>query len=672
MTDPSVRTFPEPESEGTRRRRRRRRTERRRRIVLAAIGLGLLLVLLAAGLAAARYLPALDDARSLRGDLDRLIARARDSGLDLDRPALDAMRADMATAQARFGRMAALLESDPLAAVGRMLPLTQAPLAGADAVSAAGSDLLAAANDLLGVGDHYVTIRERQAGDSTDSALADLVELMATGRDEMARAVSALDRADAALAAAPTDLPGPLAEVRDLMQARIGEYGPVLRAYAKLDDGLPAILGWDGPRRYLVLTQNPAELRPTGGFIGSFGVVAFARGRITERNFQDVFLLDLPWDYPFVEPPPALRNYLLGPDQPWQLADANWSPDFPASAQQAVTLYTNEGGKGPIDGVLAITTHTIDELLEVTGPITVPDYDVTIAPGETTLTTLQNTRGGRDPEENRKAFLAAFADQLFANLLSLPPDRWTALAGRGEAFRAQRLLQAWFADPASQAVAAESGFDGTVRDDRGDFIYPVDSNVAPVSKLNAVTDRDLELTIQLDEFGNARNDLAVTWTNRIETEEARPYRELPFSEDLRVLGMYFRLLVPERSRVEAASGGSTSPITAPAEIGEEAGRTLVANYLRIPPGSTTLRYAWVSPYPVELAEDGTATYRLTVQKQPGLLPGRLTLRIGLPPGATLIEASSGLTVEGRAVTLQATFDRDFEVGVRYRSAGVAP
>ena len=79
-----------------------------------------------------------------------------------------------------------------------------------------------------------------------------------------------------------------------------------------------------------------------------------------------------------------------------------------------------------LDGVLAITTYTIDEFLELTGPIAVPEYDATIASGETTLKALELTRVAR-PGENRKAFLSAFADRLFDNLLGLPPER----LGRG-------------------------------------------------------------------------------------------------------------------------------------------------------------------------------------------------------------------------------------------------
>ena len=638
----------------------------------------LLLVVGGAALAAVRYLPALDQAKALRGDLEQLVNRAKAAGLGLDRPTLGLLQQDEAAARDKFTNLSDLLAHDPLVGLARILPPTHNAVAGADAVALAGGDLLDAADAGLALADRYVSIKERQAAASASatpgqgSALPELVELMATGQAEVDRAVAAVDRAQAALATAPANLPSQIAGIRDVIAQRLADYGPVLRAYADLDGTMPNILGWDSPKRYLVLTQNPAELRPTGGYIGSFGILTFDKGRITERHFQDVFLLDLPWDYPFVTAPPALSRYLLGPKQPWQLADANWSPDFPTSAQQAVSLYLNEGGTGSIDGVLGLTTYTIDELLAVTGPVTVPAYGVTIASGETTLKALQNTRVATDPATNRKAFLSAFADQLFGSLLSLPPSKWADLAARGDQIRAGRLFLAWLADPTAEAAITKLGFDGAIRTDPGDYLYPVDSNVSPVSKLNAVTDRSLDLAVKLDQYGNAHDDLTVRWTNGIMSTAAKPYRDLPTLQGLTTLGMYFRLYVPERSRVEAVSAGTTSPINGPADVADESGRTVIANYFRIPPGSARLEYRWVSPYPADQADDGTFTYQLTIQKEPGLRPGPIHLRIDVPDGATILDASPGLTLAGGSAIVDTTFDRDVVVVIRYRLATGTP
>jgi hypothetical protein len=651
---------------------RRHRTTRRRRTVLAAGGL-LLLAIAAAGIALAvfRYLPAFDEARALQTDLQLTAARVRAAGLDIDSPTVELLAQDLAAAHERLDRLAALLAEDPFIGLARIFPPTQAEVDGADTVVEAAQQLMGAADEGLVIGRRFVEIKDAEQSDpGATSSLSRLLELMATSRERVSAIRGALSGARGALEAMPDGLAGPMQNARREMIGRIDELSPLVEAYATMSDRLPAILGWDGARRYLVLTQNPAELRPTGGYIGSYGILSFERGHPTERTFRDVALLDFPWDFPVIKPPTELTNYLLGPGQPWQFADANWSPDFPTSARDALRLYVNESGDDRIDGVIGITTYTIDELLKVTGPIAVPEYDATIASGETTLKSIQLTRVPR-PGENRKAFLSSFADRLFERLLAMPPRQWVDLLTQAETFGRQRLVLGWFKDAEDQSIASRGGFDGAVRQDAGDYIYPVDSNVTPASKMNAIVTRSLELEVTLDRSGNARNTLDVTWDNPIETAVGAPYREVPTLESLRILGMYFRLLAPEGSRIESVSGGSLVKLTAPASVSSEAGRAVIGTYLMVPPGSTTLRYIWTSPAAAAV-DAASGRYHLTIQKQPGLLPGPLTLTIQVPDGFSIRSASPGLAVSGGSATVATSFDEDLEFDIGYHSLETSP
>ncbi len=543
-----------------------------------------------------------------------MASRVQTAGLGIDRPTIEGLDRDLQAARTRLDHVSDLLSTDPLIGLARVLPPTADQVAGAEALVAASRDLFDAADDGLAMGTRYVEIKEARATDpASGSAMAQLVELMATSRDRALAAQAALARAKAKLATVPDGLVGPVDGARDAMIERVARYGPLLDSYVELSGRLPAMLGWDGPRRYLVLTQDPAELRPTGGFLGSYGIVTFDRGRVTDRSFHDVFDLDLPPDYPFIKPPAELSTYLLGSTkQPWQLVAANWSPDFPTSAQNALRLYTNESGDKHIDGVFGITTYTIDELLKITGPIDVPAYQTTIAAGETTLKTLQLTRVAK-PGATRKAFLSAFADQMFDRLLGLPPKQWTALVGEADTLQRQHMLLAWFKNPDDQALAISSGFAGGVPDVPGDYVYAVDSNVAPSSKLNAVTTRSLRLDVALDVAGNAVHTLDITWDNGIMTQAGTPYRELPGNKHLRNLGIYFRLLAPEGSSVGAVAGGQSAEVTAPAVVTNEAGRLVVGTYLLAPPGQTSLRYVWTTPA-AAVADQGRSLYRLTISE----------------------------------------------------------
>ncbi len=638
---------------------------RQRRVVLLAAGFGILLVALGGALAVFRYLPALDEARALRTGLETMVGRVQEIGLAIDQPTVNGLEADLTSARGRFGNLRDLLGGDPLIGLARLFPPTSANIRGADDVVAAAGDVLDGVTDGLAIGRQFVGIREAQrAAPRNASALSQLVELMVTSRDQAVAASAAIARARERLARVPDGLAGQVETVRDAMASRIDRYGPLLDAYVKASARLPTILGWDGPRRYLILTQDPAELRPSGGLIGSYGIITFDRGRITERRFLNVSPLDEGTAYPFAKPPQELADYLLGPKQSWQLADAGWSPDFPTIAQDALRLYTNESGDARFDGVLAITTYTIDELLKVAGPITVPAYDVTIASGETTLKVLQLTRAAPSPGADRKAFLSVFADRLLGALLALPPRRWGDVLGTAGTLEQAHHLLAWFRDPADEGLVAGTGFDGAVRQDPGDYVYPIDANVAPASKLNFWTARSVDVSVQIDSVGNARNTLTATWENREATPDGASYRAMT-NVGGSILGMYFRLLVPERSRVEAVSGGGgLTPVTNPAVVEDEAGRTAIGTYLKIAPGSTDLRYTWTSPYAASANSTG-GEYRLTIQKQPGSQPGPLTLTIRVPDGYRITAASTGLAVSGGSATVSLTFAEDLVIGVRY-------
>ena len=115
--------------------------------------------------------------------------------------------------------------------------------------------------------------------------------------------------------------------------------------------------------------------------------------------------------------------------------------------------------------------------------------------------------------------------------------------------------------------------------------------------------------------------------------------------------MYFRALVPERSRVEAVSGGSYVPSQRP---GGRGGRGRPDRDRHVPQGAPrarpSLTYTWTSPYAADVDQTG-GTYQLTIQKQPGLLPGPLSLTIRAPAGFRITDASPGLTVRGDTATL---------------------
>jgi Protein of unknown function (DUF4012) len=630
-------------------------------LAVAVLVVGALLALLAA----VRYAPVLSDARAARDDAARLAADVQSLQLgDLDAPHISQLRMEVDAVRGNLDALRDFLASgDPLVGVARSLSFTHDTLTQADALVAAGEDLLEAGDIGLRLGDQFVALRQDQAGGA--DILSGVVRLMATSTGDADRVQQLMDAAASSLATIPSSATGEIRHTADLMSSSIERYGPLLAEYRNLDDILPEILGWGGQTRYLVLAEDPAELRPSGGYAGTVGIVTFRDGELVDHQFEDVYRLDLKPGVPFQEPPEALAEHLIGSSS-WQLADANWSPDYPTAAQDALRLYSLESGDTDVDGVITLTTYAVDRILAVTGPVSVPDFDVTVKSGDVTLTALSLTRGVSSPTSQRKEFLSALANAVLDRLLSLPPEQWQDLLGSLQQIGDQRLMLAWFKDPGANAVIVNTPLAGNVREDDGDYVSVVEANVAPTSKYNLVVTRSDALRVTLSADGDAQETLHLAWQNDA-LAPGEPYasiRSYSTSQD-GYYGAYVRVLTPRSSTLASVSGHATDPITDVEAVTTEAGRNAFGNYLLMAPGGSDLTDAWSVPG-VATQAGGTWTYQLTLQKQPAMSAEPLTLQVALPAGASLVSLPDGATEDGGVVSLSTSFTQDLQLQVRYR------
>jgi hypothetical protein len=131
----------------------------------------------------------------------------------------------------------------------------------------------------------------------------------------------------------------------------------------------------------------------------------------------------------YVEPPDPLGNYLLK-GWSWNLALANWSPDFPTAARQAQWFFEAGGGR-PVDGVIGIDVTTLEELLGVTGPVDVPEYGVRVTQDNAMDVIEANTRDPAHPGDDRKAIVALIADEVLGRVLHAEPSQWSPLGPWG-------------------------------------------------------------------------------------------------------------------------------------------------------------------------------------------------------------------------------------------------
>lgn len=134
------------------------------------------------------------------------------------------------------------------------------------------------------------------------------------------------------------------------------------------------LLGYDQATTYMVLLQNDTEMRANGGFFGSYAVVTLDKGHISAR-FQDIYAPDGQLGAGHVEAPKPIEEAFRKGG--FMLRDSDWDPDF-TQAANTIRWFFDKGGEIKPDLLLTVSLSTIKKVLEITGPLDIPDYQMTL------------------------------------------------------------------------------------------------------------------------------------------------------------------------------------------------------------------------------------------------------------------------------------------------------
>ena len=439
-------------------------------------------------------------------------------------------------------------------------------------------------------------------------------------REAILRSREAFDRIPKTGLAAPLRLAIiPFGERLDILEGTLAPLAP-------LAEVLPRVAGYPVPRTHLFLLQNYTEIRPSGGFIGSFGIVKVADGDLVSFDTHDVYSLDNPATGRVAVKPPAPLAKYLGV-KTWFFRDSNWSPDFRQAAEEAIRAYDREVAAArlnfpPVDSVIGMTPRVAEDLLRLVGPITVSgvtftpenlvdelEYQVELGFLETGL-----------PPAQRKEIQGELAGELLRRLTSLPVDRWPEILRiLGDGLREKRIM-IYDRDPSVQERYQAFDWAGRVKETSGDFLMVVDANLASL-KTDAVVDRTIGYRIYPDESGALHGVATITYKNNGSfTWKTTRYRT------------YTRIYAPAGSRFLRGEGAMENdkildprrrPGTYDAE--EELGKAVFGAFVSVEPGETrSLTFEYLLPDSIGDGVSG-GRYTLLAEKQPGTSGHRLTL-----------------------------------------------
>lgn len=386
---------------------------------------------------------------------------------------------------------------------------------------------------------------------------------------------------------------------------------------------LPDLLGNPDPRKYFLLFQNDAELRPTGGFMTAYATMTVTKGKIEAGVSEDIYSLDNAFKKKVPAPEPILKYLPLV--YQWNLRDMNLSPDFKVSMDTFSSYYTQIPNYPEADAIIAIDTEVPVRILKVLGPIGVPGYGGQFSAENDprcdcpqVIYELENiiTRPTYEIREGRKSILGPLMNSMLANMMGSPKSKWPEFFTIfTDAIREKHLLM-YFFDADKQQAVETLGAAGRIVDYPGDYMHINDTNFAG-AKSNLFVESEVTQEITVNADGSITKKLELTYKNPRKGDNCNlEAGQLCLNGLLRD---WFRLYVPEGSVLKSAAG-----FEADMETGSDLGKTVFEGFFTLAPQSVKKLEV---EYTVPAGHVDGNNYRVLIQNQPGTDPVKHTIKV---------------------------------------------
>ncbi len=284
------------------------------------------------------------------------------------------------------------------------------------------------------------------------SAIAEAAPAVTSANEDLQRAqsrVAALEPEDMV-----TQLAGPVTD----LQAKLTSAADLTQKASRAVQLLPPMLGADGKRTYLVLFQNNAEIRATGGLPGALAVITADNGKIAMSTqgsaAADLGSYDKP-ALPLTKEERALFDVKMGIFP----GDSNFTPDFPRTAELVQAMWERAQGQ-TVDGVLSTDPVALSHVLEGTGPVRLASGEQLTAQNAVQL--LLNTVYLEQPDTTlQNNYFASAARSVFDAVSSGQGNPREVLGGLAQSASERRLL-VWSDDAEEQELIAPTALSGAL------------------------------------------------------------------------------------------------------------------------------------------------------------------------------------------------------------------
>ena len=434
------------------------------------------------------------------------------------------------------------------------------------------------------------------------------------------------------------DLIGEIEESR-----RLGE-----RALAGLNF-IPAFMGGNEAKNYLLLFADSGYLRGTGGAYFAYAEINVKNGSLSLVNQGPIIDLDryrnedvpIPEDNWYLQPDTAISKVAV------RMNNLNWDPHFPNTAPVAADIYkTRTAGKEingvikpegrVVDGVFQIDITGVAYLVDAIGPIAVDSWPYPVGGGNLEQVALiesylEFSEGGDDAGDSgaeRKAFNEDLVEATWRALQE--PDDLVRTVFQLSRALAERHMQVWVRAEKQQTFFEDLGWAGAVKDTPGDYVYVVDQNLGD-DTLDVFAAERVNYDVVIEDDGDLNVTATVSTTNFV--DETMPYPILD-NNGPATKKTYVNLYAPENAELQSITYQDrfqTIQDTKQLPPIKEAGRVVFSAPMSIKAhetGSLIFKYR----VPKGLLDEDGELYRLTVQRQPRYVDQSINLTVTFPEG----------------------------------------
>lgn len=307
----------------------------------------------------------------------------------------------------------------------------------------------------------------------------------------------------------------PLVEANDELKQAVG----ALSSAADAAGIAPAMLGADVPQNYLLMIQNNAEVRASGGIPGALAVLSVDQGKLSlgtqsSAGALGVMTPPLPVDLQQQQ----IYTTRLGK----YMQDVNLTPDFPTAASTAKAMWEKSTGQR-VDGVISIDPLVLSYILQATGPIAIADAESasTMAAGLPTElsgsnvvpTLLSDVYAKIQQPKMQDTYFAVVAREVFSALSNGKGEAKGIMAGITRGAQEGRVLL-WSSDTRVQSVLSKYTVSGSIS---GPSVSPAQFGVyfndGTGAKMDYFVKRTVQLVKECPADGYEQATIRVTSTN---------------------------------------------------------------------------------------------------------------------------------------------------------------